>query len=91
MRTVKYTSGTTLNMTTFTLEEDTEGEDRQKESEEIFEDIITENFCDMGKESFTQVQELQSLTQDKSKEEHAKTHINQTDKIRENQRAFILR
>lgn len=45
----------------------------------------------MGKESFTQVQELQSLTQDKSKEEHAKTHINQTDKIKENQRAFILR
>ena len=32
----------------------------------------------MGKEIFNQVQEVQSSIQDKSKEKHAKTHINQT-------------
>ena len=32
----------------------------------------------MGKEIINQVQETQSPIQDKSKEKHAKTHINQT-------------
>ena len=34
----------------------------------------------MGKETVTQIQEAQSLIQDKHREEQAKTHINQTDK-----------
>ena len=40
--------------------------------------IIVENFPNMGKEIVNQVQEEQSPIQDKSKEKHAKTHINQT-------------
>ena len=57
-----------------------EGEEREKGSEEIFEEIIAENFPNMRKEMLTQVQEAQSPIQDKPKEEHSKTHINQTDK-----------
>ena len=34
----------------------------------------------MRKETLTQVQEVQNAIQDKHKEEHAKTHINQTDR-----------
>ena len=34
----------------------------------------------MGKETVTQVQEMQSLRQDKPKEEHVETQSNQTDK-----------
>ena len=51
---------------------------REKGTEKIFEDIIVENFPNMGKEMVNQVQEAQSPIQDKSKEKHAKTHINQT-------------
>ena len=36
-----------------------EGEEREKEPEKIFEDIIVENFPNMGKEIATQVQEAQ--------------------------------
>ena len=39
----------------------------------IFDGEI-KNFPNMGKETFTQVQELQSARQDKSKKEHAETH-----------------
>ena len=49
-----------------------------EEEEKISEDIIVENFPNMGKEIVSQVQETQSTIQDKSKEKHAKTHINQT-------------
>ena len=55
-----------------------EEEEKKKASEKIFEEIIVENFPNMGKEIANQVQETQSPIQDKSKEEHAKTHINQT-------------
>ena len=37
-----------------------------------------ENLPNMGEEIVTQVQEAQSLIQDKPKEKHTKTHINQT-------------
>ena len=57
-----------------------EGEEREKGSEKVFEEIIAENFLKMEKETVTQVQEVQSPRQDKSKEEHAETHSNQTDK-----------
>ena len=55
-----------------------EEEEKKKGTEKIFEEIIVENFPNMGKEIVNQVQEAQSPIQDKSKEKHAKTHINQT-------------
>ena len=57
-----------------------EEEEKKKGSEKIFEDIIVENFPNMGEEIVNQVQEVQSPIQDKSKEKHAKTHINKTTK-----------
>ena len=53
-------------------------EEKKKGTEKIFEEIIVENFPNMGKEIVNQVQEVQSPIQDKYKEKHAKTHINQT-------------
>ena len=38
-----------------------EGQDRQKGPEKIFEEIITESFPNMGKETLTQVEEAQSI------------------------------
>ena len=55
-----------------------EEEQKKKGTEKIFEEIIVENFPNMGKEIVNQVQETQSPIQDKSKEKHDKTHINQT-------------
>ena len=55
-----------------------EEEEKKKRSEKIFEEVIVENFSNMGKEIVNQIQEAQSPIQDKSKEKHAKTHINQT-------------
>ena len=52
--------------------------EKKKGTEKIFEENIVENFPNMGKEIVNQVQEAQSPMQDKSKEKHAKTHINQT-------------
>ena len=57
-----------------------EGEEREKGPEKIFKEIIAENFPNMGKEIVNQVQKAQSPRQDKPKEEHTKTHSNQTDK-----------
>ena len=57
-----------------------EGEEREKGPKKIFEEIIVENFPNMGKEIPTQVQEAQSPIQDKPKEKHAKTHSNQIGK-----------
>ena len=57
-----------------------EGEEREKGPKKIFEEIIVENFPNMGKERVTQVQEAQSPIQDQAKEEQVKTHINQTNK-----------
>ena len=39
-----------------------EGEEREKGPENIFEEIITENFPNMGKEKLTQVQEALRVT-----------------------------
>ena len=54
-----------------------EEENKKKVHDKILEEIIVENFPKMGKEIATQVQETQSPKQDKSKEKHPKTHINQ--------------
>ena len=55
-----------------------EEEEKKKGTEKIFEEIMVENFPNMGKEIVNQVQKVQSPIQDKPKEKHAKTHINQT-------------
>ena len=56
-----------------------EGEEREKGPEKILEEIIAENFPNMGKEIVNQVQEAESPRKDKPKEKHTKTHSNQTD------------
>ena len=55
-----------------------EEEEKKKVSVKIFEETVVENFPNMGKEIVSQVQEVQSPIQDKPKEKHAETHINQT-------------
>ena len=54
--------------------------DRQRRPEKIYVEIIAENFPKMKNKRVTQVQEAQSPTQDKLKEEHNETQNNQTDK-----------
>ena len=61
MRTVSETSGTTLNAPTFRVIGVPEGEEKKKGTEKIFEDIILENFPNMGKEIVNQVQEAQRV------------------------------
>ena len=51
-----------------------EEEEKKKGTEKIFEEILVENFPNMGKEIVNQVQEAKSPIQDKSEEKHAKTH-----------------
>ena len=46
----------------------------------MFEEIIAENFPNMGKEIVNHVQEVQSPIQDKPKEKQTKAHTNQTNK-----------
>ena len=53
------------------------GGESEKGPEKIFEKIIAENFPNMEN---TRVEEVQGSIQDISKRDHAKTHINQTDK-----------
>ena len=56
------------------------GEEKEKGHEKIFEEIIDENFPNMGKQPVTQVQEMQSPIQDKCKEEYTETLSDQMDK-----------
>ena len=53
---------------------------REKGPEKIYEELIAETFSNMGKEIVYQVQEAESSSQNKLKEEHPKTHSNQTDR-----------
>ena len=57
-----------------------EEEERKKGYEKIFEEIIVDNFPNMEREIANQVQEAQSLIQDKPKEKNAKTHTNKINK-----------
>ena len=54
-----------------------EGEEREKGTEKIFQEIIAENFPNMGKEPLTQIQEVPYKTNPRRKT--PVTHINQTD------------
>ena len=57
-------------------------EEKKKVYEKIFQDIILKNFPNMGKRIVTQVQNSESPIQEKSKQKNAKTHINQTKRIK---------
>ena len=48
--------------------------------EKIFQEVIAENFPNMGKEIVNQIREAESPRKDKPKEEHTKIHSDQTDK-----------
>ena len=63
-----------------------EGEEREKGPKKIFEEIIIENFPNMGKEIASQVQEAESPIQDKPKEKQTKTHSNKLAKIKEKEK-----
>ena len=54
--------------------------EEEKGTEKIFEEIIVEHFPNMGKEVVNQIQEAQSHLQDKPKEKHIRTHINQANR-----------
>ena len=55
-----------------------EGEEREKGPEKIFEEIIVENFPNMGKEiRHPSPGSAESPIQDKPKEKHTKTYSNQ--------------
>ena len=54
---------------------------REKGPDKIFEDVIAENFPNMGKEIVNPSPgSTESSRHDKPKEEYIKTHSNQTDK-----------
>ena len=53
---------------------------RENNPEKIFEEIIAENFPNMGNESQPSLGSSEGLRQDTPKEEHTKTNTNQTDK-----------
>ena len=56
------------------------GEEREKRTEKLFQEIIAENFPNIAKEPPTPNPEsTRSTIQNKPKEEFTKTHINQTD------------
>ena len=61
-------------------EEREKDRDRQRRPEKIYGEIIAENFPKMKNKRVTPVQEAQSPTQDKLKEEHNETQNKQTDK-----------
>ena len=52
-----------------------EGEEREKRPDKIFEEIIAENFPNVGKEINSQVQEAESPMENKPKQEHTETHV----------------
>ena len=53
-----------------------EGEEKEREIENLSEKIMKENFPNLVKETDMQVQEAQSPQQDGYKEAHSKTHRN---------------
>ena len=59
MKRVSENSGTTLNATNIHITGVPEGEEREKGTEKIFQEIIAKNFHNIGKEPFNQIQEEQ--------------------------------
>ena len=52
-----------------------EGEERQKGPEKIFEEITTKNFPNVGKETFTQVEEAQRIPYEINPRRNTARHI----------------
>ena len=61
IRTIQETSGTTSSMLTFTLQGVSGREESEKGAENLFEEIIAENFTNLGKETDIQFQEAQRV------------------------------
>ena len=59
MKRVSENSGTMLKHTNICITGVPEGEEREKGTGKIFEEIIAKNFPNMGKETLTQIQEAQ--------------------------------
>lgn len=74
MQTVFETFRTTLNTPTFTTEFP-EGEERERKRPKKTQGDNNENFPNIGKETATQVEEVQSPIQQKPKEQHTKTYM----------------
>ena len=55
-------------------------EEKKKEYEKFFEEIIVENFPNMEKESQSSPRSTKSPIQDKPKEKHSKIHTNRNNK-----------
>ena len=55
-----------------------EEEEKKKGTEKIFEEIMVENFPNMGKEIVNQVQKVQRILYRINPRRNSKTHINQT-------------
>ena len=53
-----------------------EGEKEEQEIENLFENIMKENFCNLAKEIDIQVQEAQRVPNKLDTEAHTKTHHN---------------
>ena len=51
-----------------------QAEKGEKGTKNLFEEIMSENFTNLGKDTDIQAQETQSLKEDESKEVHLKTH-----------------
>ena len=56
-----------------------EGEEREKGTEKIFQEIIAKNFPNMGKEPLTQIQKVQRVLYKINPRRNTQRHINQTD------------
>ena len=54
--------------------------EREKDIENIFEDIIAENFPNLGKETVTQVQEAQRVPYGINPKRNTPRHCNENDK-----------
>ena len=53
-----------------------EGQESEQWIEDLFEEIMAENFLNLVKKKVTDVQEAQSPNEDEPKETHTKTHHN---------------
>ena len=56
-------------------------EEKKNGYENFLQEIIVKNFPNVWKEIVSQIEEAESPIQDKPKEKHTETHINQTNKI----------
>ena len=63
-----------------------EGQEREKGPEKIFEEIIAENFSNMGKETVTEIQEEQSPIQDNPWRNIARHIVNKLTKIKDKEK-----